>query len=34
MGIKTGFDVDKVLNIGRTLEMIVGRKLLSTRLNW
>ncbi|HEY78945.1 MAG TPA: pyruvate carboxyltransferase [Dehalococcoidia bacterium] len=34
MGIKTGLDVDKVLNIGRTLEMIVGRKLLSTRLNW
>jgi hydroxymethylglutaryl-CoA lyase len=34
MGVKTGLDVDKVLNIGRTVEHIVGRKLLSTRLNW
>jgi hydroxymethylglutaryl-CoA lyase len=34
MGVKTGLDVDKVLNIGRAVELIVGRKLLSTRLNW
>ena len=29
MGIETGLDVDKVLNIGRMVERIVGRKLRS-----
>jgi hydroxymethylglutaryl-CoA lyase len=34
MGVKTGFDVGKLLNIGRWLEHIVGRRLKSTRLRW
>jgi hydroxymethylglutaryl-CoA lyase len=34
MGVKTGFDVDKLLNIGRWLERIVGRRLKSNRLRW
>jgi len=34
MGVQTGFDVEKVLSIGRWLEYIVGRRLKSTRLKW
>jgi hydroxymethylglutaryl-CoA lyase len=29
MGIETGLDVDKILDIGRMLERIVGRRLRS-----
>ena len=29
MGIDTGLDVDKILNIGNMVEKIVGRRLLS-----
>jgi hydroxymethylglutaryl-CoA lyase len=29
MGIDTGMDVDKILNIGNTVEKIVGRRLRS-----
>jgi hydroxymethylglutaryl-CoA lyase len=34
MDVKTGLDVDKVLNVGRWLERIVCRRLKSTRLRW
>jgi hydroxymethylglutaryl-CoA lyase len=34
MGVRTGFDVDKLLNVGRWLEHILGRRLKSTRLRW
>jgi len=34
MGVKTGFDVGRLLNVGRWLERIVGRRLKSTRLRW
>lgn len=34
MGVQTGLDVEKILNLGRWVEQIVGRRLLSTRLNW
>lgn len=34
MGIQTGLDVEKILNLGRWVEQIVGRRLWSTRLRW
>lgn len=34
MGVRTGIDVDKLLNVGRWLERIVGRRLKSTRQRW
>jgi hydroxymethylglutaryl-CoA lyase len=34
MGVGTGFDVEKLLNIGRWLEHILGRRLKSTRQRW
>jgi hydroxymethylglutaryl-CoA lyase len=34
MGVQTGFDVEKLLSIGRWVEHVVGRRLKSTRLRW
>ncbi|MBN2062274.1 MAG: hypothetical protein JW882_17865 [Deltaproteobacteria bacterium] len=34
MGVKTGIDVEKLLNVGRWLECILGRRLKSTRQRW
>ncbi len=34
MGVQTGFDLEKLLSIGRWVEHIVGRRLKSTRLRW
>jgi hydroxymethylglutaryl-CoA lyase len=33
MGIETGIDIDKILEIGRMLEKIVGRRLRSETIN-